>query len=64
MTSQMLPWFLVVALLGLSIGMILGVLIASALVKDHYSHILTHHSQSSLPPQPKSAAYRSYHDDC
>ena len=46
------PWFLVAALLGLLIGLVAGVLLASVLVRGHYSHFLTNSpvSPSYVPP--------------
>ncbi len=65
MTSQLIPWFLVAGLVELIIGMTLGVLIASALVKGHYSYILTHQTQnrSYTLSQPKLVGHRPPSED-
>jgi hypothetical protein len=46
----MLPWFLVTGLGGLILGLVFGVLLASALVRGHYTHIMTNQQEASPPP--------------
>ncbi|GLV56316.1 hypothetical protein KDH_31570 [Dictyobacter sp. S3.2.2.5] len=50
MLTQVFPWIVVSGLLGLIAGLILGIYLASALVRGHYSHILTNpdHGQHIL----------------
>ncbi|GHO82979.1 hypothetical protein [Dictyobacter formicarum] len=62
MLTQMLPWIAVSGLLGLIAGLILGIYLASALVRGHYSHILTntdhgqHIPKAAFIPRPYPAS--------
>lgn len=51
MFSLMLPWLIIACLLGVVLGLIIGIYIASSLVQRHYRHFLT----GQAPTQPLSA---------
>ena len=46
MLTSMLPWFAMTLLVGIVLGLVAGIVLASTLVKGHYSHII---GQQSLP---------------
>lgn len=53
MFASLFPWLVVVLLTGVVVGLIIGIFIASALAKGHYSHFL---SQT----QPQEDERRTY----
>jgi hypothetical protein len=46
----MLSWIIVAALGGVIVGLILGVILAQALVRGHYTHIMSN-QQAPFPSQ-------------
>jgi hypothetical protein len=56
----MLPWLIVAVLGGVIVGLILGVLLAQALVRGHYTHVTT--NQQAPLAQPRPREYRSPND--
>jgi len=54
----MLPWFIATGLGGLIVGLIFGVLLASALVRGHYTHTMTNQVSAPRPPPPPSRRSR------
>ena len=69
MDAQLFAWFLIVGLVGLVVGLVAGVFLASALVKGHYTHILTNQARTTTPllyqpqPQPRPQEVRRYRED-
>lgn len=61
MLNQMLPWFVVTLLAGIVIGLLVGVFLASTLVKGHYTHFMNHSQplrrQAPPPPPPQYPDY-------
>ena len=59
------PWLIIVFLVGLLIGLVAGILIASVLVRGHYTHFLTGQSQPAPAVQyvPRRSFGDYLHDD-
>ena len=55
----MLPWFIIAAMGGLVFGLLLGILLASTLVRGHYTHIMTN-QQMRPQPAPRPHSGREY----
>ena|SRR5579859_1442777 len=45
----LLPWFIVATLSGVIIGLLVGILTASVLVKGHYTHFLANSPKTQAP---------------
>jgi MFS superfamily sulfate permease-like transporter len=61
-----LAWLVVTGLSGMIVGLVFGVLLSSALVKGHYTHILTNNQQRAARPQvahPQPREYDPRYDD-
>ncbi|GCE06123.1 hypothetical protein [Dictyobacter aurantiacus] len=63
MTTTMFPWILIALLSGMLIGLVIGVYLASSLVRGHFSHFLTHGSQRQAPPSPHPKASGPFYED-
>ena len=64
MFTQILPWLIIAALIGVVLGLVLGIYIASSLVQRYYHHFQA--MQSQVRTQPLSTFDRKpvrYLDD-
>jgi len=51
MFTSMLPWFAMTLLVGIVLGLVAGIVLASTLVKGHYSHIIGQQQSRPLMQQ-------------
>ncbi len=60
MIAQMLPWFAVTLLIGVVLGLVVGIFLASALVKGHYSHFISNTQPLRQAPPNQSPHYDGF----
>jgi len=64
MLNEMLPWFVVTLLAGIVVGLLVGVFLASTLVKGHYTHFMNHSQplRQQAPTQQNQYGDYSYNE--